>query len=87
MSGIFQELLGRLDSCLNDVQPGKLEKTFSKHGERGKLSAHLAEKIMGTFMMQTRISIATSSRFFSLFALGRKGVADFPPLAYAQNRK
>ena len=24
---------------------------------------------------------------FSLFALGRKGVADFPPLAYARNRK
>ena len=32
--------------------------------------------------MQTRIS--TSSQFFSLFALGRKGVADFPLLAYAQ---
>ena len=35
--------------------------------------------------MQRRIS--TSSRFFSLFALGRKVVADSPPLAYAQNRK
>ena len=74
-----------IDSCLNDVQPGKLEKTFSSHGERGKLSAQLAEKIVGIFTMQTRIS--TSSQFFSLFALGRKGVADFPPLAYARNRK
>ena len=75
-----------MDSCLNDVQPGKLEKTFSLHGERGKLSAHLAEKIVGIFTKRARIS--TSSRFFSLlFALGRKGVAHFPPLAYARNRK
>ena len=62
MSGRFQELLE--DSCLNDVQPGKLEKTFSQHGERGKLFAHLAEKIVGIFMMQTRISTSSRLIFF-----------------------
>ena len=66
MSCRFQSF--SIDSCLDDVQPGKLEKTISLHGERGKLSGHLAEKIVGIFTMQTRIS--TSSQFLSLFAQG-----------------
>ena len=117
-----------IDSCLNDVQPGKLEKTLasaenSLHASQKRLWVSLRmmtredrrKKILlntnrtfrphglpqqkiksffsGLFWSPMMVSLRCRqrsqrpSRSSSLSALGRKGVADFPPLACTRNRK
>ena len=83
MSGRFQEFLDRLLLEWRAARQAG-ENVFLAWRARKTLCT-TRRKIVGIFTIQRRIS--TSSRFFSLFALGRKVVADSPPLAYARNRK
>ena len=53
------------------MQPGKLEKTFSLHGERGKLSAHLAEKIVGVYDADKDLDVLAI--FFVVVRAGPEG--------------
>ena len=86
MSGRFEELLDRLLLEWRAARQAG-ENVFLAWRARFflSLSAHLAERLWVS--LRCRQGSRRPRDFFSLFALGRKGVADFPPLAYPRNRK